>query len=155
MIKPTYFLKNTPYNISKFRTSKKSKTYSIYIYFFSFLVAHTLIFDYRPFIRFRHSFRMFIYLRILSRSPEMYSRYQSKWSNSFSTQRLLTRIFSHEFLQWLTKNVTIVLGTESLMFFLTTLKQDVINLFIISVQVCSLSFAFYPTFMTVGTQGKR
>jgi hypothetical protein len=39
------------------------------------------------------------------------------------------------------------------MFFFTTLKYDVISLFIISVYVCSRSFGFSGTLITGGTQG--
>lgn len=56
-------------------------------------------------------------------------------------------------MQWLTKKVTIVFGTESLTFFLTTLKYDTINLFIMSVYVCYLNLGLSFTFITPGTVG--
>ena len=81
------------------------------------------------------------------------SAHKHKLSNSFSTYKLFTIIFSQLFLVWLTRKVTIDFGTKSLMFFFTTLKYDVISLFIISVSVCSRSLGFSGTLMTAGTQG--
>ena len=46
-----------------------------------------------------------------------------------------------------------VFGTESFTFFFTTLKYDVISLFIISVSVCYLGLAFSDTLITVGITG--
>lgn len=117
------------------------------------LSYHALIFDSMLFIKFRQSFSTPIYFRTLSLSPTIYSLSSSSESNSLYTYKLFTNIFSHEFLQWFTRKVTTVFGIESFIFFFTTLKYDVISLFIIYVSVCSLSFALSPTFITVGTQG--
>lgn len=60
--------------IKIYKTNKRSEDDSVLSTFY----AQTLIFDSRPFMRFRHSLRIKIYLRILSRYPEIYSLSSSK-----------------------------------------------------------------------------
>lgn len=60
--------------IKIYKTNKRSEVDSVRSTFY----AQTLIFDSRPFMRLRHSLRIKIYLRILSRSPEIYSLSSSK-----------------------------------------------------------------------------